>query len=127
MRNAKPIAVGLFALFAFVITAFGASAYYYPSTPYSGINTIGTSWAPMNTGFVSYDWGYTRSYYDYALPARSGGWYGSGSEFLVGLRPGVYAPVPVQRYTSFYADACTWPHCRLGAAGYPRARLSQFR
>ncbi len=121
-------AFGLFALVALVLTGIGALAYggYYPPYPNSGVNTIGTQWQETTTYSYDYGYEYGTHYYDYVAPARAGGFYGSGVEFLTGLRSPVYAPVAPVYYANYYQPVCGWPTCFTGGAGYPRARASQF-
>lgn len=124
----KGLALIALSLIAAAFSAMSALA-YYPSHPwtYAGGSqaSIGTHW--QETSIISYDYGfaYGRHYYSYVAPARAGGFYGSGIEYVTGLRAPVYAPVPPVRYAQYYQPACTWPTCFLGAAGYPRAHASQ--
>ncbi len=107
--------------FAFLFAAFSVSA--YTADPYDGVNRIGTYYQQSRT--VSYSYGYGGGYYDYAYPARAGGWYGQGTEFITGLRTPVWSNVPPVHYTNFYQPVCGWP-CWTGGNGYPRATASQF-
>lgn len=107
---------------ALVLAAFSATV-AFAADPYDGVNRIGTYYQQSRSAQFSYAYG--GGYYDYAYPARAGGWYGSSTEWITGLRAPVWGNVPPVRYTNFYQPTCGWP-CWTGANGYPRATASQF-
>ena len=119
MKNIlKTLIVGAIALALVAFTATTALA----ADPYDGVNRIGTYYQQSREVQFSYAYGYA---YDYAYPARAGGWFGSSTEWITGLRAPVWGNVPPVRYTNFYQPVCGWP-CWTGGYGYPRATASQF-
>jgi hypothetical protein len=124
--NMKKIILALFAL-VIAFTAISFASAYGSDDPYSYQNLqyaqVGKMWQSQQTVYYGYEDRY--NYYDYVAPARTGGWFGSGTEWLVGLRPGQPSMLPPVRYTNYYQRACGWP-CYTGGYGYPRARASDF-
>lgn len=119
---AKGLTVGLFAVLALLFTTTSALASHGPD-PYDGVNRIGTYYQYTSTAQPMYA---SQVYaYDYIAPARAGGWYGWGTEYLVGLRGPMYTPIPPVRYTNYYQPVCGWP-CWTGSYGYPRATAGDF-
>jgi hypothetical protein len=128
MNYNKTIIVGLLALAFAVIASAGVSAY----DPYDGVNRIGTYYQHTNTYTVpAYGRGDLTNFYtpypqyNYVAPPRMGGWFGSGSEWLVGLRQGVYQPVPPVRYTSYYSPVVPSSAYYGGHYGYVQPTYSQ--
>ena len=119
MKYAKLFVVTMVAVLAGIMASGFAAA-----TPYSGQNVIGDYHQLKSYETFSYaGYGYG---YDYAYPARAGGFFGTGTEFITGLRSPVWPQVQPVRYTNYYQNVCGWP-CWTGGNGYPRAQASQFR
>jgi hypothetical protein len=118
--NTKLYIVGLLAL----LTVVFASANVFAADPYDGVNRIGTYYQYTNTYAYNYEANF--QYYDYAAPARAGGWFGSGSEWLVGLRSPVYTPVPPVHYSNQYQAVCGNSCWFGGYNGYQQYRASDF-
>lgn len=116
----KTIAISFLA----IVVALVASANAY-ANPYDGVNRMGTYYQYTNQMAYNYEVSYGQ-YYDYAAPARAGGWFGSGTEWLVGLRTPMYTPVPPVHYTNFYQPVCGLPCWFGGGYGYPRSTAAQF-
>jgi hypothetical protein len=64
-------------------------------------------------------YGYDRARYAYPIfsdcgrPARVGGYFGAGSAYIVGLRPGYYEPAPVNKCTPWGGN-CGMRAARVG-------------
>jgi hypothetical protein len=116
----KLFVVGLLALLATVFVSTSVAA----TDPYDGVNRIGTYYQYTN----QYSYGYQSNYqyYDYIAPPRAGGWFGSGTEWLVGLRTPVYTPVPPVHYTNYYQPVCGLSCWFGGYNGYPQYTASNF-
>ena len=125
--NLKTCILGLFALILTLSAGSLVTAASYANDPYSYQNMrydqVGTYFQAQQQVYYNYE--STYHYYDYIAPPRAGGWFGSGTEWLVGLRTPYYTPVPPVRYTNYYAPTCGWP-CYTGGWGYPRSRASEF-
>lgn len=121
--NMKALTIGLLSLVLVLLVSTMTSAAYYSADPYDGVNRIGTYYQQQQT--VHYNWEGRYQYYDYIAPPRAGGWFGSGTEWLVGLRSPHYTAVPPVRYTNYYQPVCGWP-CYTGGYGYPRATARDF-
>ncbi len=134
MNIHKTLVFGLSAVLLFVLSASGVQASQIPAVPYAGVNTIGTVWQEQYAFGTGTLWGQTYNdfliagypgtagtygVYNYALPARTGGFFGDTTAFLHGLRPGVYAPVSAH-LTSYSQPVCNWPYCYTGGAGFRR-------
>jgi hypothetical protein len=126
----KLIVLGVFALVMTVLSVASATA-----SPYDGVNRIGTyyqetrSWQmpSQSYSYGSYGQGYGNgNFYDYVAPARAGGFYGTTSGWLVGLRTPVYTPVPPVHYTNYYAPTYGYPQWFNGGYGYPLQQASSF-
>jgi hypothetical protein len=132
MNAIKFMIVGVVALVVAAIA--GASA--WAADPYDGVNRIGTyyqyqrTWAapqPYTQSFSSsYNYAYSNNYYDYVAPPRAGGFFGSTSLWITGIRTPVYSQVPPVFYTSYYQQSCGYPCYFGGGYGYPRMTAGQF-
>ena len=120
MSTLKAIIAGIFALVLVTLTAASAFA-----DPYDGVNRIGTYYQYTNTVAYDHQLSYGH-YYDYIAPPRAGGFFGSTSAWLTGLRSPIYTPVPPVHYTNYYQPVCGYPCYFGGSYGYPRARASDF-
>jgi|GEM_PF-3659865 len=109
----KTLAIGVMATVVALISAAAALA------SSSGVNSIGSYYQETRQTAYNYQTSYGQ-YYDYAAPPRAGGWFGGGTEWLVGLRSPVYAPVPPVHYTNFYQPVCGYPCWFGGGYGYPQ-------
>jgi len=108
---------------AFVIAMLATS--FVAANPYDGVERIGTYYQYSNTVYFDYEAAYG-SGYNYIAPPRGGGWFGTGTEWLTGLRSPQYAMVPPVRYTNYYQPTCG-NHCWFGGnSGYQRYRASDF-
>ncbi len=124
MKPYKPLIIGLLTLIIVAVSGMSASA-YSNADPYDGVNRIGTYYQYTYRAPLAQTQMYNSYYtYDYIAPARAGGWFGSGTEWLVGLRSPVYTPVPPVRYTNYYVPTCGWP-CYTGGNGYWPMRASE--
>lgn len=112
-NHIKMFIVGLLATAMFVITIAGATA-----EPYDGINRVGTYYQYSSNFRTEPVYAYGGGY-GYVAPPRAGGWFGSGTEWITGLRAPVWSNVPPVRYTTRYQQTCRWP-CYTGGQGYPR-------
>ncbi|HIH24755.1 TPA: hypothetical protein HA251_07010 [Candidatus Woesearchaeota archaeon] len=120
MNNTNKLyVVGLLALLATVFASTSVAA-----DPYDGVNRIGAYYQYTNQYYYNYESNF--QYYDYAAPARAGGWYGQGTEWLVGLRSPVWAPVPPVHYSNQYQQVCGLGCWFGGGNGYPQYRASDF-
>ncbi|MBR9701098.1 hypothetical protein GOV11_04500 [Candidatus Woesearchaeota archaeon] len=90
----------------------GTASYTYKPTTYS---YSGTHLGSMD--FYS-NRAYRTHQYQYPWAPRTGGWFGSGMEYMTGLRPGIYNPIPPVSYSVRSYSTCTWPNCYLGGNGY---------
>ena len=122
--NMKALTIGFmsFAL-ALLLSTMASATSYYGADPYDGVNRIGTYYQQSQT--VAYNWEGRYQYYDYIAPARAGGWFGTGTEWLVGLRSPQYTAVPPVRFTNYYQPVCGWP-CWTGGNGYQRPHAGDF-
>lgn len=129
--NMKTIILGLFALILTLGAAsfVAANPYSYESArddPYSAYNMqydqVGKYYQQTRSVYYNYESTYA---YDYIAPPRAGGWFGSGTEWIVGLRSPQYTMIPPVHYTNYYRPACGW-ECWTGGWGYPRSRASEF-
>ncbi len=118
MKYAKTI---MFALLTLAITLVASTT--VAADPYDGVNRIGTYYQQTNTFAYNYQYDYA---YDYIAPPRAGGWFGSGSEWITGLRSPVYAPVPPVHYANYYQQTCGLPCWFGGSYGYPRQTAASF-
>jgi len=132
MQNiAKTFVISLLALVVVLVATTSVAA-----DPYDGVNTIGTYYQYTNTVHYNYQNSYQyqgnyqgpgdSQYYDYVAPPRAGGWFGSGTEWLVGLRSPVYTPVPPVHYTNYYQQVYGNSAWFGGGYGYPRATANDF-
>jgi hypothetical protein len=124
--NAKTLILSIVAVLMLACTGMSVMAVAYTADPYDGVNRIGTYYQYSNTIAYDYNQAYNYQAYDYAAPARAGGWFGSGTEWLVGLRSPVYAQVAPTHYTNYYLPTCGYPCYFGGNNGYPQATASQF-
>lgn len=116
----------LFSLVALLTVAAALAQGAYTQDPYDGVNRIGTYYQYTNTVAYNYENAYTNQFYDYAAPPRAGGWFGSGTEWLVGLRSPIYSQVPPVHYTNFYQPVCGYPCYFGGGYGYQRSTATAF-
>jgi hypothetical protein len=125
MNKALKIIAFSMILFAFALTVsqFAAASIGY-GDPYSGVNCVGCRYQYTNTVVYNRQITYGQAY-DYIAPPRGGGWFGTGTEWLVGLRSPQYTMIPPVHYTNYYQPVCGWP-CWTGGDGYPRAHASDF-
>jgi hypothetical protein len=121
----KTLALALFAAVAVVLTATLAAATSYGGDPYDGVNRMGAYYQYTNTYSYNYEGVYDYHYYDYIAPPRGGGWFGSGTEWITGLRSPVYPMLPPVHYTNYYNPTCD-NTCWFGGQGYPRSRATDF-
>jgi hypothetical protein len=124
--NAKTLIISMFTLVVALLAAASVNANVYGSNdPYSGVQTIGTYYQYTNQIAFNHQQ-VPAHYYDYAAPARAGGWFGRGSEWITGLRSPMYANVPPVHYTNYYTPTCGNPCWFGGSHGYPRATATAF-
>jgi hypothetical protein len=133
--NTKSLVMSIFAFVVLVFASVSVSAVAYSADPYDGVNRIGTYYQYTNTATYNYEPSlrapvYSNpvgpQVYDYVTPPRAGGWFGSGTEWLVGLRSPVYTQVPPVHYTNYYQPTCGFPCYFDGNYGYPRATAADF-
>ena len=123
MNTTKTFIVGMLALVLAVIASTCVTAY----DPYDGVNRMGTYYQYTNTVQYDYQTAYGQgNYYDYISPPRAGGWFGSTSGWLVGLRSPMYTDVPPTHYTNYNTPVQSHTAYYGGGQGYPRARASDF-
>jgi len=123
-KTLKTMLVSAVALVIVLFSSAAVQANAY-SDPYDGVNRIGTYYQYQRQMAVDVPF-YGPSYqYDYVAPPRAGGWFGSTSGWLTGLRVPVYTPVPPVHYTNYYAPVYGYPQW-YGGYGYPRMTASQF-
>ena len=130
MNMNKAFIIGMLALVLAAIASAGVSAY----DPYDGVNRIGAYYQSTNS-VPAYRQGDLTNFYapnspsyeqGYIAPPRIGGWFGSGSEWLTGLRGGVYQQVPPDHYTSYYQPVTPYYSYYGGNFGYTQPTASQF-
>jgi hypothetical protein len=118
----KTITLILLAVAALVLTSMSALA-AHNADPYDGVNRIGTYYQYQRSVAFNVEPAYA---YDYVAQPRTGGWFGSGTEWIVGLRPGVHTTVPPVRYSPYYVPVCGWPCHSGGGYGYARPTATDF-